>query len=113
MKELAVEKGAHKDIQAFAVWLNRNAKERLGARFGGSGPKLVATLRLDTRGLRDRGGLITAQWTGTAALEAAFATEQGASVARVVCHAEPAKGHLEPAGDRLLDDLLAFLAGTD
>ncbi|HEX7898869.1 MAG TPA: hypothetical protein VF950_13985 [Planctomycetota bacterium] len=107
-----LDKKAPKDFKDFAIWLTRNARHRLGGRFSGTGPKLVVTLTLDPSGLREQaGGLITTRWEGVAALNAAFFTEQGASVARVACHAEPAKGgQLGPAGDRLLDDLLDFLA---
>ena len=51
---------------------------------------------------------------GVAELQAAFTTEPGAPVARVSAAAEtPASGQLAPAGDRLLDDVLAFLADTN
>jgi hypothetical protein len=112
--ELADQK-AHKDIRQFAAWLKRNAQDRLSRRFSGSGPKLVVTLTLDPRGLRDQGGLITARWAGPVALEAAFRAEAGTSVAKAVVAAEipqggPFSGFLEPSGDRLLDDLLDFVA---
>ena len=112
MKEVELlGKNAHKDFKGLAVWLTRNARHRLGARFSGSGPKLVAALKLDPDGLRPRGGLFTTQWVGVAELRADFTTEQGAPVAKVSAAAEPSpNGQLEPAGDRLLDDLAAFLA---
>jgi hypothetical protein len=112
-----VDPKAHKDIRQFAAWLKRNAQDRLGRRFSGGSPKLVVTLTLDPRGLRDQGGLITARWAGTVALEAAFRTEPGASVARAAVSSQipqggPFSGFLEPSGDRLLDDLLDFVAGA-
>lgn len=97
----------HKDLKAFAAWLTRNAKDRLKA--GASGPKLVVTMTLDPSDLREEGGLITTKWRGTVALDVAFADEKGASVARMRTQASPAAGHLEPAGDRLLDDVVDFL----
>ena len=115
MKDIELlDKKPHKDVREFAIWLTRNARNRLGARFSGTGPKLVVSLTLDPRGLREQaGGLITTRWEGLAAMDAVFTTAEGAAVARMACHAEPSKGgHLQPAGDRLLDDVLDFLAGT-
>jgi hypothetical protein len=109
---------AHKDIRDFAAFLTRNARHRLAASVAGTGPKLVVALTLDSRGLRTIGGLITTRWEGVLTLDAAFRTETGASVARVAAAAEVRDdrlhgGHLQPAGDRLIDDLVDFLASCE
>jgi len=110
-----LEKKVHKDFREFATWLTRNAQRRLSARFTGTGPKLLVSLTLDPSDLRAQGGLFTTRWVGTVALDVAFRAEQ--AVAKVAVTTQlPASGafagHLEPAGDRLLDDLESFIAAT-
>jgi hypothetical protein len=114
VKDVVVsEPSAPKDVREFAAWLTRNARKRLSPLFSGAGPKLVVTLTLDPSGLREQaGGWITPHWEGTAALAAAFRTEQNAPVAKVSAAAKvrSPSGALEPAGDALLDDVAAFVA---
>jgi hypothetical protein len=109
VKEIAA--AGHKDFKLFAATLTRNARQRLSERFSGAGPKLVLTLTLDLSGLKEVGGLISSRWEGTVGLSAAFHTDAGAPVARISTSAPPsANGQLPPAGDRLLDDVLDFIA---
>ena len=110
MKEVELKhKEVHKEIREFGGWLTRNLRRRLSARAAGGGPKLVVHATLDPSGLRDEGGLLTPLWAGTAALDVAFRDENGAPVARMTTTAEPRAGQLPPSGDRLIDDVEAFL----
>ena len=112
VKDVAVSapKG-HKDFKVFQEWMTRNARARLPESVRGSGPKLAATLTIDFSGLREVGGLISSRWEGSLALDVAFRGEDGAAVARMRSSAPvPAHGQLNPAGDRLLDDVAEFLA---
>jgi hypothetical protein len=104
-----LDTAAHKDIKAFALRLTRNAKARLPEAVKGPGPVLTVQPRLHTIGLRQEGGLITARWSGRAVLDVDF-TADGKPVARMRAEAPPSvNGYLEPAADRLLDDVIDFL----